>query len=922
MKRGLLIVWCILAFLFFGADMLVSKVKVGEEVLETYETQHPYPSKKGVVWEQTFNYPGAAYIAVHFSHFHLAGGDYVEVAGPSGQHVYTYRGKGKKSKRKGEDGGEKFLSTFWAAHIPGETAVVRLISRGKQPHTAYGFTVDKWVRGYEKEYIDALMSGDKQPGVIGDESLIGDKAQCDTDDKEWAPCYQGTEIYNKSRAVCRLLINGSIGCTGFLLGSQGHVMTNNHCIETQADADNTDYEFMAEGATCYTDCSSSGSCPGIIEANSGELIRTSYTYDYSLIRIPTNVTWLYGFLQFRETGEVLHERIYIPQHPWGYGKQLAVLSDMPGPLDYADVQSSDAGSCWGNGRNIGYYADTDHGSSGSPVIAYGDHLVVGVHHCGECLNTGVAVPGIIADLGDDLPLQAVGGGYVTVTSPNGGENLRRGDTVNITWDASNYLGDVKIVLRRNGQLVANIATGIDAGQETFAWEVGTTVDGVVDFGDQYKIKIREQGTSTWDESNAAFTIYGLDVTAPNGGEAWELKETENITWDAGHFTGNVQIALRKGADLVGTVAVNVDPSLGTYPWEVGKIGALYAPAGTGYFIRVRQMTGEMIYDDGDGTFEIFTTQGTYPTPNNPAPLPGTVQAENYDTGGEGIAYHDTTPGNICNPAANHRGDDVDLQSCTDGGNGYNVGYIAAGEWLEYTVMVTGGGYYDFDVRCASLQNGAFHIEMNGATVVDHRGFTSTGGSQTWKTITVPRVYLSSGQKVMRFYAENSNFNLNYITVRGSVQAPFNGVKTIPGTVQAEDYDIGGQNISYYDTTAGNICHNAAYRFDDVDVENASGSIVNAGYIAVGEWLEYTVDNSVGRNYYIEAKVAAPTGGQFSVEADGNVLKTVTIAASGQGGQDYATVTSSSFYLPKGKITIRVNMLQALWNFDYFRFIAN
>ena len=39
-----------------------------------------------------------------------------------------------------------------------------------------------------------------------------------------------------------------------------------------------------------------------------------------------------------------------------------------------------------------------------------------------------------------------------------------------------------------------------------------------------------------------------------------------------------------------------------------------------------------------------------PTPNGSTPykalaIPGTIQAEDYDLGGEGVAYHDTTPGN-------------------------------------------------------------------------------------------------------------------------------------------------------------------------------------------------------------------------------------------------------------------------------------
>ncbi len=307
----------------------------------------------------------------------------------------------------------------------------------------------------------------------------------------------------------------------------------------------------------------------------------------------------------------------------------------------------------------------------------------------------------------------------------------------------------------------------------------------------------------------------------------------------------------------------------------------------------------------------------------PASIPGIIQAENYDLGGEGSAYHDTTAGNICNPPR-YRFEDVDIQLVSDTGGGYNVGYIATGEWLEYTVNVTQTGYYDFDVRVAAPQNSSFRIEMGGANVTGSRGFRSTGGGQNWTTVKIPRIYLGAGQKIMRFYAESSNFNLNYISIITGNQAPYQGtVRAIPGTLQAEDYDTGGQNAAYYDTTPGNICYYKNYRFDDVDVENApsSGSTINVGYIATNEWLEYTVNVSQSGYYRLDVRTAAPTGGAFRIEGDGAYLTgTLSIPSSGQGAQNYAVHSYSNIYLPKGKMILKVKMLNALWNLDYFKFV--
>ncbi len=56
---------------------------------------------------------------------------------------------------------------------------------------------------------------------------------------------------------------------------------------------------------------------------------------------------------------------------------------------------------------MGYRADTQGGSSGSPVVAYSDHQVIALHHCGSSsINTGVLIEQVIAGLGGNLPASA------------------------------------------------------------------------------------------------------------------------------------------------------------------------------------------------------------------------------------------------------------------------------------------------------------------------------------------------------------------------------------------------------------------------------------------------------------------------------------------------------------------------------------
>ena len=66
--------------------------------------------------------------------------------------------------------------------------------------------------------------------------------------------------------------------------------------------------------------------------------------------------------------------------------------------------------------------------------------------------------------------------------------------------------------------------------------------------------------------------------------------------------------------------------------------------------------------------------GSTPYGGTPWPVPGIIQAENFDNGGKGVAYFDTTRGNA---GGAYRSTDVDIQATSDTGGGYNVGWIAA-----------------------------------------------------------------------------------------------------------------------------------------------------------------------------------------------------------------------------------------------------
>jgi hypothetical protein len=162
------------------------------------------------------------------------------------------------------------------------------------------------------------------------------------------------------------------------------------------------------------------------------------------------------------------------------------------------------------------------------------------------------------------------------------------------------------------------------------------------------------------------------------------------------------------------------------------------------------------------------TGGTTPYSGTPVPLPGKVQFENYDVGGEGKAYHDSTSGNT---GGVYRGNNVDIQATSDSSGGYNIGWVTAGEWLKYTVNVTAAGTYAVDVRVAQKgSGGTFHIEVDGVDKTGPMIAPNTGAWQTWQTITKTGVSLSTGTHVFRVVMDTNGTagyiaNFNWFVVR-------------------------------------------------------------------------------------------------------------------------------------------------------------
>ncbi|ETI47723.1 hypothetical protein F441_08079 [Phytophthora nicotianae CJ01A1] len=377
---------------------------------------------------------GKGIYVLHFKQFNLPEAD-----------VLVIRASDATSHPVAALSGKNATGKFYSTGIAGSGVTLELF-KASAPDKANstscrGFAVNELLFS-PKELVEEaqhLQDAIKVPltstaNATDDDDDINNESLCGTDESVEAACApsstnseEGAVMLLKSQPVARLSIIKENGmeiayCTGWLVGCEGHLITNQHCIGNNQDALNTKVEFFAESESCRGSetCDTRGGCPGSAGVAGTTLIAVSEDLDYALVRLGvnmslTNFSGVYektGYLQFRGTGAVLNEDIYIPQHPLGYGKRIAWLHNgQPGRVESLTVTEC-------RDDDVGYYVDTQEGSSGSPIIATSDNTVIALHHCGGCLNGGIPSQSIIADLRTKgvLPKCTVAGESNTTTT--------------------------------------------------------------------------------------------------------------------------------------------------------------------------------------------------------------------------------------------------------------------------------------------------------------------------------------------------------------------------------------------------------------------------------------------------------------------------------------------------------------------------
>ena len=193
---------------------------------------------------------------------------------------------------------------------------------------------------------------------------------------------------------------------------------------------------------------------------------------------------------------------------------------------------------------------------------------------------------------------------ITISFPNGGEQLKRGLSYTITWDSKGNVGEnVRIELYKNGVIHRTI-TSSTPNDGIYQWDVPWDQDP----GYLYMIKITDTlDSSIYKFSDGYFEIYEsldpgwINIITPNGGERWGTGTYETIIWEYG---GNVGSYMRIELYVGGAYDRVIESSTlndGTYEWHIPEDLVL----GNNYMIKIIDNSDELRYDYGNYYFEII-----------------------------------------------------------------------------------------------------------------------------------------------------------------------------------------------------------------------------------------------------------------------------------------------------------------------------
>ena len=245
---------------------------------------------------------------------------------------------------------------------------------------------------------------------------------------------------------------------------------------------------------------------------------------------------------------------------------------------------------------------------------------------------------------------------------------------------------------------------------------------------------------------------------------------------------------------------------------------------------------------------------------------------------------------------------------------------SASKWSDYWVLPI---YLDEGSSGFTVENNSYQNAPSGVGRNQPGSFTERNNNG----------YIASVAAAAGLQGEFKNIGERISSIpladfNGAVsQEAFKSILSITGVIQAEDYDLGGQSVSFYDkdfVNEGNV-----YREDGVDVVGLGCSdTLNTvdckgyaiGYTQSGEWLEYSVNVIVSGKYQFRANAAnGLEGGSFMLLLDGKAITDTVVVPQGEDWNTYGFVEGETAEMEKGEHVLRILFTGSYVNLDWIQF---
>ncbi|MFA5319922.1 MAG: DUF2341 domain-containing protein, partial [Candidatus Omnitrophota bacterium] len=192
---------------------------------------------------------------------------------------------------------------------------------------------------------------------------------------------------------------------------------------------------------------------------------------------------------------------------------------------------------------------------------------------------------------------------LTLTSPNGGESLPIGTTALITWTSQGIDGaenKVKIDYSVDGGSTWLAIVDDLVNNGAYEWQVANNPS------PNALIRITSKKyPAIQDISDAVFGVMGLILTAPNGGNQWEIGSTHNVTWSSyGSVSNNLKIecSLDGGTTWLYPPVADQRINSGAYSWSIPNKESYISSV---CLMRIIDMNNTNIIDRSDTVFSIL-----------------------------------------------------------------------------------------------------------------------------------------------------------------------------------------------------------------------------------------------------------------------------------------------------------------------------